>query len=76
MRKLDLFVYVATASDWMEMILACSKHVSSDGGNDRDVFKLCHVYNAEDRYRFKEGGEIRERIMKIKVLLLPFCCIQ
>jgi hypothetical protein len=55
MRKLDLFVYVVTASDWMEMILACSKCGSSDGGNDSDVFKLCHVYDAEDRNKFKEG---------------------
>jgi len=43
MRKLDLSVHVATASDWMEMILACSKHGSWDGGIGSDLFKLCHV---------------------------------
>lgn len=55
MRKLDLFVHVATASDWLEMILACSKHGLWDGGIGSDVFKLCHVSDAEDIYKNKEG---------------------
>lgn len=66
---------MATASDWMEMTLVCSKHGSSDGGIDSEVFKLYHVKDAEDRYKKKEANMGKNNEYKIAAFTFLLCSL-